>query len=196
MITRPSRSQTHLHRPRTKLFMLLHIRVCANECLLFILNRAIRCQMCLVIVMHGCASVDIDFGCLSILGPCRAGAFSSDGLLVATGSHDASIKILDVEKMIAKSTGTTEAAQQPLSDAQMHPVIRTLYDHTDEVTCLEFHPTDQILISGSLDYSIKLYDFTKPSVKRALKTISEAAEVRCLAIHPTGNWFCFSVQFH
>ena len=36
-------------------------------------------------------------------GQCRVGAFSSDGQLVATGSVDASIKILDVERMIAKS---------------------------------------------------------------------------------------------
>jgi len=34
---------------------------------------------------------------------CRAGAFNSDGSLVATGSLDASIKILDVDRMLAKS---------------------------------------------------------------------------------------------
>lgn len=34
---------------------------------------------------------------------CRAGAFSHCGQLVATGSVDASIKILDVERMLAKS---------------------------------------------------------------------------------------------
>lgn len=34
---------------------------------------------------------------------CRAGCFSFDGQLVATGSVDASIKILDVDRMLAKS---------------------------------------------------------------------------------------------
>merc|ERR1712038_738524 len=37
-------------------------------------------------------------------GSCRAGAFSVDGTLCATGSTDASIKVLDVERMLAKSS--------------------------------------------------------------------------------------------
>ena len=71
-------------------------------------------------------------------GPCRAGAFSADGQLCATGSQDASIKILDVERMLAKSNSTEAARQagagnqattQP--EQQGHPVIRTLYDHLE-----------------------------------------------------------------
>ena len=74
--------------------------------------------------------------------------------MVATGSADASIKILDVEKMIAKSAGTpitnlTDDSNLKEGGAESsHPVIRTLYDHLDEVTCLEFHPKEQILASG------------------------------------------------
>ncbi len=41
---------------------------------------------------------------------CRAGAFSTDGALCATGSVDASIKVLDVERMIAKSNQEAAAA--------------------------------------------------------------------------------------
>lgn len=40
-----------------------------------------------------------------------------------------------------------------------------------EVTCLEFHPREQILVSGSRDYTVKFFDYSKPSVKRAFKTI-------------------------
>ena len=39
---------------------------------------------------------------------------------------------------------------------ETHPVIRTLYDHNAEVTCLEFHPTQQILASGGRDYTLKV----------------------------------------
>ncbi len=45
------------------------------------------------------------------------------GRLAATGSADYSIKILDVERMMSK---TAIGHNQDL-----HPVIRTLYDHTD-----------------------------------------------------------------
>ena len=66
-------------------------------------------------------------------GNCRAGAFSPDGGLCATGSVDASIKVLDVDRMLAKSShdqGKGVADQGPGG----HPVIRTLYDHTQEVS--------------------------------------------------------------
>lgn len=53
-----------------------------------------------------------------------------------------------------------------------HPVIRTLYDHLDEITCLEFHPREQILISGSRDTNIKMFDFSKTSAKKAFKTLT------------------------
>ncbi|XP_069113989.1 cleavage stimulation factor subunit 1-like [Argopecten irradians] len=123
-------------------------------------------------------------------GPCRAGAFHSGGKLIATGSEDSSIKILDVERMLAKSATPAEiiAMETPQQAMENHPVIRTLYDHNDEVTCLDFHPNHQILASGSKDYSIKFFEYSKPSVKKAYKSIQEASEVRCLSFHPSGEY--------
>ena len=63
-------------------------------------------------------------------GNCRAGAFTQDGSLCATGSTDASIKILDVQRMLAKSNMDGAGKNSDHS----HPVIRTLYDHVD-VSC-------------------------------------------------------------
>ncbi|KAI2806629.1 cleavage stimulation factor, 3' pre-RNA, subunit 1 [Blomia tropicalis] len=131
-------------------------------------------------------------------GPCRAGAFSPDGSLVATGSVDASIKILDVERMIAKSadgphdsTNNTNTYER-MTDA--HPVIRTLYDHVEEVSALAFHPKEQFLASGSHDMTIKLFDYSKPSVKRAFKCVQETSEVRALAFHPSGEYLLVGTQ--
>ncbi|KAL4154281.1 hypothetical protein QTP88_002105 [Uroleucon formosanum] len=105
-------------------------------------------------------------------GACRAGAFSSDGQLIATGSSDSSIKILDVERMLAKAHNIDSTGNQ---EGQRHPVIRTLYDHLEEVTCLEFHPNKPILASGSRDCHVKFFDYSKTSVKKAFNTI----DVRC-----------------
>lgn len=109
---------------------------------------------------------------------CRAGCFSFDGQLVATGSLDASIKILDVDRMLAKS------APDEINDREQqqgHPVIRTLYDHTDEVAYLEFHPSNVILASGSRDCTVKLFDISKASVKKSHKTFTDCEPVRCLS---------------
>ncbi|KAI1718378.1 cleavage stimulation factor subunit 1, dimerization domain-containing protein [Ditylenchus destructor] len=116
--------------------------------------------------------------------PCRAAAFSSEGALVATASEDCSIKILDVEKIITRGdVNITDSG--PDSN---HPVIRTLYDHVEEVTCVAFHPREQILISGSNDLTIKLFDYSKMAVKRAMKTIVEVEPIRALSIHPSGEF--------
>merc|ERR1711981_1437592 len=91
-------------------------------------------------------------------GSCRAGAFSSDGMLCATGSMDASIKVLDVERMLAKSSKDLPqppGSRQSQEAESGHPVIRTLYDHFEVITCLEFHPRQPILASGSRDCTVK-----------------------------------------
>lgn len=44
-------------------------------------------------------------------GPCRIASYSRDGQLIATGSADASIKILDTERMLAKSAMPIEVRQ-------------------------------------------------------------------------------------
>ncbi|TGZ73832.1 hypothetical protein CRM22_001291 [Opisthorchis felineus] len=129
---------------------------------------------------------------------CRAAAFNGTGQLVATGSHDSSIKILDVERMLAKSVSPADHLGQETPQQQMetHPVIRTLYDHTAEVTCVDFHPdpTLQILVSGSKDYTIKLFDFSNPSVKKAQRNIPEASPIRTLHFHPSGNFLLVGTQ--
>jgi len=57
-------------------------------------------------------------------------------------------------------------------EGQRHPVIRTLYDHLEEVTCLEFHPKKPILASGSRDCHVKFFDYSKVTAKKAFKIIS------------------------
>ncbi|XP_049284443.1 cleavage stimulation factor subunit 1 [Anopheles funestus] len=122
---------------------------------------------------------------------CRAGCFSGDGQLVATGSMDASIKILDVDRMLAKSAPED---MEPGREQHAHPVIRTLYDHTDEVTYLEFHPKDQVLASASRDNTVKLFDISKASVKKAHKVLSDCVPVRCIAFHPTGDYMAVGTE--
>ena len=53
---------------------------------------------------------------------------------------------------------------------------------------LEFHPKEPILASGSLDFTVKLFDYSKASAKKAFKTITDAAPITCMSFHPTGDY--------
>jgi cleavage stimulation factor subunit 1 len=118
-------------------------------------------------------------------GPCLTAAFSRDGKLAASGSADSSIKVMDVEAMFSRS------AQ---GHHDIHPVIRSLYDHTNAVTTLDFHPTVSVLASGSKDCTIKLFDYSKPSAKRAYRVLQEVAPIRCLFFHPSGEYMIVGTE--
>lgn len=56
------------------------------------------------------------------------------------------------------------------------------------MTCLDFHPRESILASGSRDCTVKLFDYSKASAKKAMKTIGDAEHISTLAFHPTGDY--------
>ncbi|KAK9709170.1 hypothetical protein K7432_009212 [Basidiobolus ranarum] len=110
---------------------------------------------------------------------CQTAVFSPDGKYVATGSADTSLKVLDVSKMNTRS-----------DSGEDRPVIRTLYDHVAPVNDLAFHPNGLVLASCSDDQSIKLYDLSKPNVKRAFRYLQDSHAVRSIAFHPAGDFIC------
>ncbi|CAG8537730.1 6044_t:CDS:10 [Paraglomus occultum] len=101
--------------------------------------------------------------------------FSGDGKYAATGSADASLKVLDTSKMNSRSD-------------EDRPVIRTLYDHLAPVNDLSFHPNGLVLASCSDDQSIKLFDLSKPGVKRSFRYLQDTHIVRSIAFHPSGDF--------
>ena len=68
--------------------------------------------------------------------------------------------------MLAKSQIESMASGNKTIDPGSHPVIRTLYDHVEEVTCLRFHPREPLLASGSRDFTVKIFDYSKASAKK------------------------------
>ena len=117
-------------------------------------------------------------------GAARCAKFSNDGRYVVTGSSDCSLKLLDVSKM--NYHHQTKAEVEDYSNAR--PVIRTFYDHIMPINDVEFHPYLPVIVSAAKDNSIKFFDITKPTVKKAFHTIEESHNVRTISIHPSGNY--------
>ncbi|KAF9899775.1 hypothetical protein BX616_002856 [Lobosporangium transversale] len=101
-------------------------------------------------------------------------AFTRDGRYAASGSADSSLKIVDVNKM-----------KQASDD--VHPVIRTLYDHETPVTDVDFHPNGLVLAASS-DTVVKLYDISKPSVKRSFRYLQDSHPINSISFHPSGDF--------
>ena len=124
--------------------------------------------------------------------PATVAAFSLDGQIAASASGDTSIKVLDVDRMLNKFPGTSSVSN---SQQDLHPVIRTLYDHTSTIYTLDFHPRLPVLVSGGQDMFIKMFDYSRPATKKAFKSIQEPWPIHCARFHPGGDFLLVST-FH
>jgi cleavage stimulation factor subunit 1 len=114
----------------------------------------------------------------------RCAKFSPDGKVIATGSADTSIKLLDVQKMVNYSQSKNEGGD----DFQgARPVLRTLYDHTQAINDIDFHPTLPLLASASRDNTIKFYDYHS-SMKKSFKYMQDSSNIRSISFHPSGDY--------
>ncbi|XP_055356118.1 cleavage stimulation factor subunit 1-like [Paramacrobiotus metropolitanus] len=126
-------------------------------------------------------------------GPIHAAAFSSTGKLVATGSQDGFIKIYDVEKIIQRGL---DFQRLPPDQIEQSVIYRIIQDHQDSVASVCFHPDPdrQLLLSGSHDFTARLFSFEKSGYKRALRIFHEAEKIREVLFHPSGSYALFGTM--
>lgn len=72
-------------------------------------------------------------------GPCRVASYSRDGQLIATGSADASIKILDTERMLAKSAMPIEVSESLHGYLKAFKVCGPSYVSVNQTFCNLFY---------------------------------------------------------
>lgn len=119
------------------------------------------------------------------------------GRIVATGSRDHSIKVLEVERVLPRCHDfRVERFQKvrPDDPTMNHPVVRTLYDHEAPVTALAFHPLEPLLVSGGDDSQIYFFDLGRTAAKKAVRNITEVLPVRSISMHPSGDHMLVAVD--
>ncbi|CAD7923749.1 unnamed protein product [Amoebophrya sp. A120] len=117
----------------------------------------------------------------------RAVAFSPDGRFAASGSHDTTVKVLDVNKMF--HYGSQNAGERRDQGSDVRPVMRTLYDHQGPVNSLCFHPHLAYLFTASADKTVKVFDLTRPQTQlKSLSSIPDSSMVQTMAVHPSGDY--------
>ncbi|KAJ1957690.1 hypothetical protein EC988_000700 [Linderina pennispora] len=113
-------------------------------------------------------------------GIATTAGFSNDGRYIATGSMDASLKLIEVDRLRGPSAEPAGPDEKP--------VIRAMYNHELGITGLAFHPNGLVLASCSSDRTIKLFDLTVVRGKHAFKTIQDNFAYRSIAFHPSGEY--------
>ncbi len=132
-------------------------------------------------------------------------SFSPDGKLLASASHDQTIKlwqlasrqefrtltghlwVYDVAfshdgKLLASANGDHTVK---LWDVQSCLELQTLEAHTGNVAAVVFVPHTQMVISGSWDYTIKIWNTKTGNRIRTLQ--GHTSLVNCLAVSPDGQ---------
>jgi WD40 repeat protein len=99
----------------------------------------------------------------------RTLAISSDGLTLASGGNDRTIKIWDLSPKNERSTYLKS----------------TLTEHIGAIYALAFLPKQNILISGSSDWTIKIWDLNTNQVIKTLE--SHQGSIRALAVSADGH---------
>jgi len=114
-------------------------------------------------------------------GAIYSARFAPDGKTVATGGYDKSIKIWNPDKLTKVDIDRRIEGQK---DEQNNYV--RLVGHDGPVRSLAFSPTGQLLVSGSEDHTVRVWDVAAGEAVKALR--GHGGIVRSCMFSPDGEW--------
>jgi len=106
--------------------------------------------------------------------PIRAIDFSKDGSLLLTGSDDKTIKTWKLKQKKVKGR-----------DRIFADFNSSILGHTNWIRSAQFSPDARLIVSGSDDKSVKLWDVTKK--KNLISFVDHLDVVRDVKFHPDGT---------
>ncbi|MEN2499985.1 MAG: cleavage stimulation factor, 3' pre-RNA, subunit 1, variant 2 [Marteilia pararefringens] len=127
---------------------------------------------------------------------CICASFSSDSSFFATGSADKSFKVIDTNRVTNKNDSDISFLQQSSQQQpyDIHPVIRTFCEHQAPISCLKFHPHDNLIFSSDNSGVLQAFSFSSMSHTRAHHVLQEVSGINAFEIHPAGQHFILSTH--
>ena len=89
----------------------------------------------------------------------KAICFSSDGNLLASGNYHKTIHLWDIAAILSQSNDNMNDRREEKNNIQP---LKTLRGHSDEVKAVGFSPNNNLLVSCSVDQTVRLWDVSKP----------------------------------
>ena len=126
----------------------------------------------------------------------QAGA-AKDGLGERVGDTGA-IHVVNGEENSASSAQVMEQGGSyvsPYPDASKNSHCRVFKDHSGPVRCVDFHPTQTLLASGSEDKSINFFDYSREGATHA-RLLQETHCVNAIAFHPFADFLLSGTDHH
>jgi WD40 repeat protein len=132
-------------------------------------------------------------------------AFSPDGMMLASGSNDQSIKLWDLRTgdVVHNLSGHLWVRSVALSgdgsllvtaggdhlvkiwDTRSGAELRTIEAHDGDISAVLFVPHSQMLVTASWDYTVKLWNMRTGNKIRTL--VGHRSLVNCIAVTPNGQ---------
>lgn len=113
-------------------------------------------------------------------------AWSSDSRYICSGSDDKTVKVWDVNEVRAieqynqkKSMPCSRSCHDCWTALAQGEALKTLQGHTNYIMCVNFNPQSNLIVSGSFDETVRIWDVKTGRCIKTLPAHSDPVSACC-----------------